>query len=160
MRPILAFTAAALVGAPAYADAVAPGAYDYIDGCIVLNSDTLIAYGTAPIAFPRLIFSCGDPTGAGGPATDPMPGPADTAFDDDATESGDDTTDAAELQSPPDLATGGGDADVPGNALLPEDVTVRPGDVLAVPEPDAVGLVGLGLAVLGLRRKRGARAAR
>lgn len=154
MRPILAFTAAALVGAPAYADAVAPGAYDYIDGCIVLNGDTLIAYGTAPIAFPRLIFSCGDPTGAGGPATDPMPGLADTAFDDDTTES------AANVQLPPDRGTGGGDADIPGNALLPDDVTVRPGDVLAVPEPDAVGLVGLGLAILALRRKRNARAVR
>lgn len=152
MRPILALTVAALVGAPAYADAVAPGAYDYIEGCIVLNSDTLIAYGTAPIAFPRLILSCGDPTGAGGIASDPMPGPADAIIDDD-------TAEAAELQPPPDRAVGGGDPDVPSNALLP-DATVQPGDALDVPEPAAVGLVGVGLAALALRRKRNARAAR
>jgi hypothetical protein len=152
MRPILAFTAAALVSAPAYAETVAPGTYDYIDGCIVLNGDTLIAYGTAPIAFPRLILSCGDPTGAATLAPDPIPGPADTLFDNDmAEESG--------FPLPPP-GTGLGNSDVRSDSPLPEDAPVQPGDALEVPEPAAAGLIGLGLSVLGLRRKRSTRAKR
>lgn len=152
MRPILALTAAALVAAPAHADAVTPGAYDYIDGCIVLNGDTLIAYGTAPIAFPRLIFSCGDPASAAAVALAPDLLP-DTAFDGD-------TSDATEFQPPSGLAMGEGGADIPSHMLVPGDETVRPGDALDVPEPAAVGLIGVGLAALALRRKRDARAAR
>ena len=153
MRPILAFTAAALAGAPAYADTVAPGAYDYIDGCIVLNGDTLIAYGTAPIAFPRLILSCGDPTGAATLAPDPLPGPADALFDNEfAEESG--------FALPPGPGTGLGNSDVRSDAPVPEEGAVAPGGALEVPEPAAAGLIGLGLSVLGLRRKRSTRAAR
>lgn len=151
MRPILAFTAAALAGAPAYAGTVAPGAYDYIDGCIVLNGDTLIAYGTAPIAFPRLILSCGDTTGAATLGPDPLPGPAGALFDNDfAGEPG--------FPLPPGLGAGLGNSVVRSNAPVPEEGAVAPGGVLEVPEPAAAGLIGLSLSVLGFRRKRNTRA--
>ena len=153
MRPILAFTAALLVGAPAYANTVTAGAYDYTEGCVLLNGDTLIAYGTAPIAFPRPIFSCSD-------SAEASPFPPEATLDPGGPVPEEGNAEVAEPQSPPGPGTGSGDPDSPGHVIVPDDVTVRPGDVLEVPEPPVAGLIGLGLAVFALRRKRGARAAR
>lgn len=153
MRPFLMFAAALLVGAPVYAGTAAPGAYDYTEGCFVLNGDTLIAYGTAPIAFPRLILSCGEPANASNFALDPMAGPGDPT-----TDGG--TVEEAGLQLPPGLDMGLAGPDGPGGAFRPADAQILPGDVGQVPEPAAAGLIGLGLTALGIRRYRRVRATR
>ena len=143
MRPFVA-AVALLVGTPVYAGTAAPGAYDYTEGCFVLNGDTLIAYGTAPIAFPRLILSCGEPANASNFALDPMADPRDPT-----TDGG--TVGEAGLQLPPGLDMGLAGPNGPGGAFGPNDAQRFEADV---PEPAAIGLVGLGLLGVGLRRRR------